>query len=173
MLRYLLLVLLSPAIVNVVLTDHAIDIGKATAHTQNEQFKKYRTVEAYEIRPGLLMMPEYSKDGQLCQIGLERRHYSSKGINLDSELTQKEIDEIAEELVPVNTRGPQPTDVLMQGSSVLEGNAMETSEVYEMVIIRTYTALDPTHKNNRLGSKHPIAGIDLVGVIQWRNRVCQ
>jgi len=144
-----------------------------SAKIENDQFTKYNRVEAYEVRPGILMLPEYTQDGQLCQIGLERRHSSSKGINLDSELTQTEIDKIADELVPANMRGPKPTDVLMQGSSVLEGDAMETSEIYENVIIRTYTALNPTDKSIPLDANHPIGGIDMVGVIQWRNRACK
>jgi len=75
------------------------------ARPQNDKFLKYKTVEAYEVRPGILMMPGYSKNGEVCEIGLERRHYSPEKIYLDSALSRKEIDQITDELVPANERG--------------------------------------------------------------------
>jgi hypothetical protein len=48
------------------------------ASAQSSRFSKYKTVEAYEIGPGILMMPNFSSDGQVCEIGLEILHYSPK-----------------------------------------------------------------------------------------------
>jgi hypothetical protein len=45
-----------------------------TVNPAHEKFAKYKAVEAYEIRPGILMMPRYSADGQVCEIGLEKLH---------------------------------------------------------------------------------------------------
>ena len=48
------------------------------ASAQSSRFSKYKTLEAYEIGPGILMMPNFSSDGQVCEIGLEILHYSPK-----------------------------------------------------------------------------------------------
>ena len=42
-----------------------------TTNSGREKFAKYKPVEAYEIQPGILMMPRYSADGQVCEIGIE------------------------------------------------------------------------------------------------------
>jgi hypothetical protein len=76
-----------------------------SANPVREQFAKYKAVEAYEIRPGVLMMPRYSSDGQVCEIGLEKLHYSPEIIRLDSSLSREEVDQVLEELVPANERG--------------------------------------------------------------------
>jgi hypothetical protein len=52
-----------------------------TASPQKYPMVKYRAVEAYEVRPGISMFP--SEERQVCQIGLERRHYSPETIRLD------------------------------------------------------------------------------------------
>jgi hypothetical protein len=52
--------------------------------TAQQQFAKYRKIEAYEIRPGILMMPRYTADDRVCEIGLEKLHYSPERIRLDS-----------------------------------------------------------------------------------------
>ena len=31
---------------------------------------------AYEIRPGVLVMPRYAQDGQVWEVGMEKRRYS-------------------------------------------------------------------------------------------------
>jgi len=68
-----------------------------TSNPGRERFAKYKAVEAYEIRPGILMMPKYSTDGQICEIGLEKLHYSPDMIRLDSSLSRKDIDQIFDE----------------------------------------------------------------------------
>ena len=80
----------------------------ATANHAHEQFAKYNAVEAYEIRPGVLMMPSYSSDGQVCEMGLEKLHYSPEIIRLDSSLSRKEIDEISMSLYQQMREGHDP-----------------------------------------------------------------
>jgi hypothetical protein len=64
----------------------------AALTAQPQQFEKYRKVEAYEVRPGLLVMPRYASDDEVCEIGLERLLYSPELIRLDPALLiQKSI----------------------------------------------------------------------------------
>lgn len=55
--------------------------------TTQQRFANYRRIEAYEVRPGILMLPRYTSDGKVCEIGLERLHYSPDLVRLDSGLS--------------------------------------------------------------------------------------
>jgi len=124
-------------------------------------FSKYKAVEAYEIRPGILIMPRYSEDGQVCEIGLERAHYSLAKITLDASLSRSEIDQIADELVHANERGPRTFGNL--GDLVMEdGGALVTVADYERVSIQIY------------GSDSPKSGEgNVAATIRWKTRKCQ
>lgn len=135
------------------------------AKPQTDQFSKYRAVDAYEIRPGILMMPRYSADGQVCEIGLERRHYSPEMIRLDSTLSRKEIDEIVDEFAPENERGPKEAGLLGDMASI-DGVSLTTSEVYENISIEIYSKLLPSKKLK-------IAEENVAATLTWKNRKCQ
>src|SRR5208282_383403 len=81
-----------------------------TMKPQSKKFSKYKAIETYEVRPGFLIMPRYSDDGLVCEIGLEKLHYSPEMIRLDSSLSREEIDQIFDELVPADERGPKTKD---------------------------------------------------------------
>jgi hypothetical protein len=132
---------------------------------QSDKFPRYKAVEAYEIRPGILMMPRYSADGQVCEIGLERRHYSPEMIHLDSTLSRKEIDDIADELAPSNERGPKEAGLL--GDLItIAGVGLTTSSTYENMSIEIYGKVLPS-------KKHQIAAEDVAATLKWKNRKCQ
>ena len=134
--------------------------------TTQQRFANYRKIEAYEVRPGILMMPRYTSDGRVCEIGLERLHYSPNLIRLDSDLSRKEIDQILDELVPADERGKPPkdaTDTLITKS----GRAMTTNIGFENVLIRIYGATSPSNKRNETTVNEVIA------TIKWKQRICQ
>ncbi len=135
------------------------------AKLQTDQFSKYKTVEAYEIRPGILMMPRYSADGQVCEIGLERRHYSPEVIRLDSTLSRKEIDEIVDELAPASERGPKEGG-LLGDPALIAGGSLTTSETYENISVEIYSELSPS-------GKLEIAEENVAAALKWKNRKCQ
>ena len=130
--------------------------------SQSGRFLKYRAIEAYEIRPGILMMPKYSDDGQVCEATIEKHHYSNEGANLDSSIRREVIIQIADELVPLNERGPLITDMGREYISAYSGNSVTTYADYKNVSIRIFGIASP------VGS----AG-DIVAVIHWNNRKCQ
>jgi len=132
----------------------------------HEKFAKYKAIEAYEIRPGILMMPRYSADGQVCEIGLEKLHYSPETIRLDSSLSRKEIDQIFDELVPADERGPKSKD--FAGTLITQGGHSLTTNIdFENVSIQIY------------GDASPAAGKDgttvdeVTATLKWKNRKCQ
>lgn len=136
------------------------------ASPQSSRFSGYKAIEAYEIRPGVLMMPTYAANGQLCEIGLERRHYSPEEIRLESSLSREEIDRVFEELVPSNERGPKKRG-LGGGDEISEsGHSLVTSSQYENVSIHIYSAVSSS-KNRE------IVAADIAAVLRWNNRKCQ
>lgn len=131
-----------------------------------ERFEKYKAVEAYEIRPGVLMMPRYSGDGQVCEIALERLHYSPDTIRLDSSLKRKEIDQIFEELVPSDERGQRAKD--FEGTLITQGgHSVSTNIDFENVAIQIVSEQLPA------SGKGEIAERDIVATIQWKHRACE
>ncbi|MBZ5531769.1 MAG: hypothetical protein LAO20_10085 [Acidobacteriia bacterium] len=133
----------------------------------NPGFAKYKAIEAYEIRPGILMMPRYSSDGQVCEIGLAKLHYSPEMIRLDSSLSRKEIDQMFKELVPANERGPKPTDIGGSDQISESGRSLVTSSEYENISIQIYSAVLPS------STKHEIVADNVAATIRWKNRRCR
>lgn len=123
------------------------------------QFQKYKAVETYEVRPGVLMMPRYTGDGQVCQIELEKRHYSNETALLDSTLPHEEVLQIVDELVPLSERGPQTMNYGKEYMSAYSGNSVTTFADYKNVSIDIYGEASP-------------AG-DVVAMIRWKNRKCE
>lgn len=137
----------------------------ATATTQ-QRFEKYRKVEAYEVRPGILMMPRYTADGEVCEIGLERLLYSPDRVRVYSDLSRVEIDQVLDELVPADERGERMKDSAYN-QIVQSGNSLVTNIGYENVSIQIYGATSPSrHKNETTLS-------EVVAKVKWTHRVCR
>jgi hypothetical protein len=132
---------------------------------QISRFSQYKPVEAYEIRPGILMMPRYSNDGQVCEIGLQTRNYSPEIIRLDSKLSREEIDRIFDDLVPRNERGPKSKGLEGDLTTVV-GPGMSESIDFENVSIEIDSRIR--------SSSHPLVVEDPVAAVaRWKNRKCE
>lgn len=128
------------------------------AKPQTDRFSKYPAVEAYEIRPGVLMMPSYASDGQVCQIELEKRHYSNGTALLDSRLPHEVMMQIIDELVPPSERGPQTMNFGKEYMSAYSGNSVTTFAEYKNVSIDIY--------------REASSAGDVVAMIRWKNEGC-
>lgn len=135
--------------------------------SRHATFSKYKPVEAYEIRPGILMMPTFSADGRLCEVGLEKLHYTPDKVVLSSALSRAEIQQIVNELAPVNERGPRPTNLLARGGTEIEGRALVDDEEYKNVSIRIYS------EASARSSPHHIYETDIVATINWHHPGCK
>jgi len=134
------------------------------AGPRSGRFSKYKTVEAYEIRPGILMMPSYSDDGQVCEIGLQKLHYSPEMIRLDSSLSREEIDRILEEPVPADERGPRSKDFKRELITIV-GPEMTTDTEYENVSIQIHSHVLHASRKSEVVD-------DIAATIKWKNRKC-
>jgi hypothetical protein len=131
------------------------------AQPQNGQFSKYKAIEAYEIRPGILMMPKYAEDGEVCQITLETTNAFSDTINLTPTLPRKTVLELVDELVPLAERGPRTMDFGRDYVSQHSGESVTTFAEWENVAVNIYG-----RSSARCG-----AG-DIVAEIRWKKRTC-
>jgi hypothetical protein len=139
-----------------------------TALHERENLSRFKRVEAYEVRPGIVALPRYAADGQICEIALEKLHHSAGTIRLDPTLTSTEVDQIADQLVPSDERGPKPKGLLEQGIGSLAGKSMATSEEYQNISIRTYRPIVGTPAKNRVS-----VGNIAAATIEWKHRTCR
>jgi hypothetical protein len=138
-----------------------------SASPNSSQFSAYKAVEAYEIRPGILMMPRFTESGQVCEIGIQKRNYSPELVRLDSSLSRKEIDQIFEEIVPANERGPKSTDPLLEDLITLASPGITETIDFENISINIYAeALSGSNKRKIITSDA------IVATVQWKNRKC-
>ncbi|HXN19909.1 MAG TPA: hypothetical protein VN875_16335 [Candidatus Binatus sp.] len=70
----------------------------------------YPVVTSYEVRPGVLMIPRYTADGQVCEMSFARQHTTRSGVYLDSVISDKLAIDISDELVPPAARGHELHD---------------------------------------------------------------
>jgi len=130
------------------------------------RFSKYKPIESYQIRPGILIMPRYSQDGQVCEIGVEKRLYSPERVSIDPTLPRRTMEEIFDELVPIEDRGPRvkgfSDDLMMEA-----GQVMTTQIGYTNVVFRIFSERMPH------STKSKITEGDIAAIIQWRNRTCK
>jgi hypothetical protein len=137
------------------------------AHPERENLSRLKRVEAYEVRPGIVALPRYAADGQICEVALEKLHHSAGAIRLDPTLTSTEVDQIADQLVPSDERGPKPKGLLEQGIGSLVGNSMMTSDEYQNISIQTYRPIVGTPTKDKIS-----VGDIAAATIKWKHRTC-
>ena len=124
-------------------------------------FSKYRPIEVYEVRPGILMMPRYADDGQVCEMVVEKQHYSNNKAYLDSTIPREVITRITDELVPASERGAAITNAGKAYISAYTGNSVTSFADYENVSINVYGKTSSASESG-----------DIVAVVHWKNRKC-
>jgi hypothetical protein len=135
------------------------------ATTTQQQFAKYQKIEAYEVRPGILMMPRYTVEGEVCEIGLERLNYSPEVIRVASSLSREEIFQILDELVPAGERGKSSKDLTNEIN--VSGQAMTTNLAFDNVLIRIYGATLPSRRKDETTVN------EVVATVTWKQRMCR
>jgi hypothetical protein len=128
-------------------------------NSQNERFSKYQRVEAYEVRPGILMMPRYATDGQICEAAIQKDLYFKGTIQYDSTLPPEIVIQIFDELAPPAERGPLTINDELARLSLYAGNSVTSFLDYK------YVSLDVSRPTSSPG--------DIAAVIQWKGRSCQ
>jgi hypothetical protein len=128
------------------------------------EFQRYKKIEAYEVRPGILMLPRYAAD-HVCEIGLQGLHYSPELIRLEPRLTRKEVDQIIDELVPKTEKG-KPIEGA--GRPLIEqvGNSLVTTLEFENISVGIYSAVSQSARKDETKVN------EVVATIKWKNQTC-
>jgi hypothetical protein len=134
------------------------------AYTPQQRFERFKKIEAYEVRPGVLMLPRYSADNQVCEFGLQRLAYSQEMLRVDSDISS-EINPLLDQLVPPEERG-KPSNAVDGGLVVENGPILARTKDFENVTIQTYAGtFNCRHRREFAGQ--------VVAVVKWKNRVCR
>ena len=128
--------------------------------TTAEFEKKYGSpVKEYEVRPGILMTATYSGDGQVCEMYVERRHFSETSFDQRLYLPPEMIIKLIDELVPTELRGSKTKG---DGFSRITGQLSDQISDYENVSITVLASASSGDCNG---------GTALI--IKWKNRACK
>jgi len=106
-------------------------------------FKRYHIVEAYEVRPGVLITPVYSAGREVCEISIEKRHFSNNNVDIDATMSKEQILSLFDEIAPREERGqpgwkvPGDTEITEVDSEILT-----TRIPYENVSLAIYGRKD-------------------------------
>jgi hypothetical protein len=120
----------------------------AVAQTPADLQRKYGTpTNVFEVRPGVLMTVKCGDDGQVSEMIVERRHTTDAKINLNSTLPDAMVQELIDELAPVETRGKRIDKGYMDKwylESNISGNLIQTNRRYENFTITLIGNLSPS-----------------------------
>jgi hypothetical protein len=128
---------------------------------QNDRFSRYKSIETYEIRPGILVMPRYAADGEVCEITMEKHHFDNGKADLNTTIPRETFIQLVDELAPPNERGRQTMDFGREYMSAYSGHSVTTFAEYENV------SIDIVGK-----ASHECGNGDIVAVIKWKKRTC-
>lgn len=119
-----------------------------SAQTRSDLTAKYgEPVQAYSVSEHIWMTPEYSGDGQVCQLKFYPKRIGAADINfLSDSLPFQELVSVLNQVVPVNARGSKKGSF---GVTATGGGAAWTTYPYDIVtfIFVAPMRLNPTEKS--------------------------
>jgi hypothetical protein len=121
---------------------------------------RYPRVESYEIRPGILAMPKYAENGEVCQVSIEKLHIQPKGVDLGPSTMPRELVlEMIDELAPPSERGKAITQLAgFDYIDVINGTTDVAAANYENVSVQIY-GTTTTHG-------------DIAVILDWKGKAC-
>ncbi len=112
-----------------------------TAQTSADLQTKYgKSLEAYEVRPNVLMTVEYTKNGEILEAVIETRHTHKKSENNSYSVTAVSVlspilvAEIIEEIAPASERGRRLNQITFYSSC----NSIATEKYENVEILWSY-----------------------------------
>ena len=112
-------------------------LGVSATH---QALVRYPRVESYEIRPGVLAIPKYAENGEVCQVSIEKLHIQRDGVELGASTMSRELVlEMIDELAPPSERGKAITQLAgFDYIDVINGTADVAAANYENVSVQIY-----------------------------------
>ena len=132
----------------------------AAAQTKEQLGAKYKQIAAFEIQPGIVAFSAFTKDGNVCQMTIEKLGYvDAQHSDFDSTIPSGQVDRLVDEVVPPSERGKRSK--YLSGDSFIAGGTSFIKQDYENVTVSVYgsaIAEGPNHAD--------------VIVINWPKRGC-
>jgi hypothetical protein len=131
--------------------------------------RKYRKVTSYELKPGIVMIPKYAEDGNVCEMSVES--HPASGI-LGATFSDEEVTNIINELVPEPQRGRD----LKTGkydkwlNTMISSGVADTEYYYENISIHVYSA---TRVEQSGDEQSLVPSGNVLIVIKWLKRACK
>jgi hypothetical protein len=121
---------------------------------------RYPRVESYEIRPGVLAMPKYAANGEVCQVSIEKPHIQRSSVELGASTMPRELVlAMIDELAPPSERGKAITQLAgFDYIDVINGTADVAAANYENVSVRIYGSTSTPG--------------DVAVILDWKRRAC-
>jgi hypothetical protein len=145
----------------------AIGIVTFACHTQasvgqtaQQLASQYQALNAYEIRPGVLMISKFDTGGQICEALVQPLRVGSASKAQQLPFSGKLADQLAEEIAPLETRGT--ADRFFDPDSTVAGGLYELKTNYKFVSIEKFGAFS---EDDRRGT------IQVLRII-WTKRTC-
>jgi hypothetical protein len=132
------------------------------AGPSSDRIRKYHGVETYEIRPGIIATPAYTASHDLCEISIEKRHYSNNRVDMDAAMPKELILSMFDELVPKEERGG-PSGRLPADTEISEADLgmLSTRIPYENVTLTMYGKQDKPDRQKYIAA-----------IISWDKTPC-
>lgn len=142
----------------------------AWGQTSGDLSAKYSALNAYEVRPGILMTAKYAENGQACEMVLETRHYHAPGqSDVGSYIPLNMENQLIDELAPPTERGPATSKWLRNSFMAGGVSYMERDFENVLVIIHGTYSCDQEQSNGRVSC--PNGGTQVIE-IRWKTRTC-
>jgi hypothetical protein len=153
--------------INVIISFWLLSGVFACGQTASDLSAKYRDLNAFAVRPGILMTAKYAANGQVCEMTLQR-YYSPDQPDADSTIPAKLETELIDELAPAAVRGPSTSKWLLNSFTAGGVSHIERDFVNALVVIDgTYWCTEEADGKTNCGH-----GGTKVITIQWKNRTC-
>jgi hypothetical protein len=128
------------------------------AQSSTELQSKYGPpLDAFVVRPGLLMTSKYAADGKVCEIYIVEARTPGSNIGLRTPLTMETVPALIDELVPEGERGDK-----LRWPVQTQGMTLQAFYQYENLSIELVQNLLPAE-----------GWSDSTLTIKWNNRVCK
>ena len=131
------------------------------AQTQGQLEEKYPKVNAYLVRPNILLTARYSADERVCEMALQPVRWTGDTVLLFP-LSEEETIRVVEEIVPESDRGKKLGGLLGTDDKVsaFHGHSFTTPYTYEKITVNFAGTADK-------------GGANMVAVVTWRDRSCK
>jgi hypothetical protein len=131
-----------------------------SGQTEQQLQSHLKRIAAFELRPGIDVFPQFTSEGSVCQMVVEKREYQDSEGFVDKTIPTALANQLVDELAPPSERGKQSK--YLSPESYVAGGGSFIKQDYENVSVAMYgSSVDGKVSGTR------------VIVITWPKRTCR